>query len=159
MSAQWLDGGWFKSGHAALRETLHVDADTRKAMIEFLYEAGLWDKERLSWPAAEARWNGCLNPAKPEYFKLAEVWALMREFGRHQLFLAMADDLGYERPMLIPTETRRMEILQRLAAAEEKHAEVMAGIRADLEGIAPSAKHGIVESRASTVCKFSVNGF
>lgn len=108
------DGGWQQIGLAALRETLDVDGHTRKAMIEYLFSEGFWDAERLSWDGAVARWNDCLNPTKTAFFKLGELWALMRKFGRHHLLLAMADDLGYELRMK-PTEERRQALLVRIA--------------------------------------------
>lgn len=107
------DENWQQLGLVALRETLDVDGHTRKAMIEYLFAEGFWDTSRLSWDAAIARWNDCLNPSKTAFFKLGELWALMRQFGRHHLLLALADDLGYELRRK-PTEERRQELLARM---------------------------------------------
>lgn len=107
------DENWQQTGLTALRETLDVDGHTRKAMIEFLFAEGFWDTSRLSWDAAVARWNDCLNPTKPAFFKLGELWALMRRFGRHHLLLALAEDLGYELRRK-PTEERRQDLLARI---------------------------------------------
>ena len=77
---------------------------------------------KLSWPAAVARWKDCKNPGKAYFFKIGELWALMKRFSRHQLFLAMAEDLGYEVRQR-PTEDRRQELLERIAKAiEASHA-------------------------------------
>lgn len=75
---------------------LAADGHQRKVMIQFLFDEGFWDAEKLTWDAAIARWNDNLNPGKSAFWKNSELWALMSRFGRHHLFLAMADDLGYE---------------------------------------------------------------
>ncbi len=128
----WLDESWGEFALDALRETLKVDARLRRDMIQFLYDEGFWDPEKLSWAAAEARFNACLNPNKEVYFKLGEVWALMKRFGRHQLFLAMAEDLGFYPPQLKPTEARRLELMERLTAALESSEREVAAARAGL---------------------------
>lgn len=115
----WIDESWLRSAFEALEATLKVDARLKRDMIQFLFDEGFWDTEKLSWPAAEARFNACLNPNKSDFFKIGELWALMKRFGRHELFLAMADDLGYE-VRRKPTEERRMELLERIAIATER---------------------------------------
>ncbi|MDR1076100.1 MAG: hypothetical protein LBL59_07370, partial [Xanthomonadaceae bacterium] len=112
---------WMAGAFAALKATLDVDARLKGEMIQFLLEEGFWDKNRLSWDAAVARFNAGLNPNKPEYFKIGELWALMAKFGRHQLFHAIAADLGYE-VREIPTEQRRHDLLRQLTVAEQRHA-------------------------------------
>lgn len=129
--ASWLDPAWNQRGLNALRATLDVDGDTKRRMIEFLFDAGLWDRDRLSWAAAVTRWNACMNPAKPDFFKLSEVWALMKRFHRTALFEVMAQDLGFElRP--VPTEARRQAVLERLVAAQERQAQAMEAASAEL---------------------------
>ncbi|WP_439444481.1 hypothetical protein ABWU93_11555 [Xanthomonas translucens pv. translucens] len=128
----WVDDLWLRDAHRALRETLEVDAARKGEMIQFLLDEGFWSRETLrSREAQVARFNACLNPNKAEFFKLGEVWALMKRFGRHQLFLIMAADLGYE-VRRIPTEERRHELLQRIAQASESFQEMLAQGAADL---------------------------
>jgi hypothetical protein len=128
----WLDSQWMEAGLEALRDTLLVEPRLRKQMIEFLLEEGLWDSEKLSWDAAVARWNACLNPKRPEFFKQSESWALMKRFQRFALFQAMAEDLGFE-VKRIPTEERRQNLLERIAEAQERAASVTEACTQELQ--------------------------
>lgn len=141
----WLDGHWHESGLDALRETLAVSANERKAMIEFLYEEGFWDHEKLTWPAAISRWNDCLNPEKPTHFKLSELWALMLRFDRHQMFVAMAQDLGYAVRRYSSRE-RQEAMLVRLTETMALVQGQMDDTRRQIERLAVQAK---VEERQS----------
>src|SRR5579859_7223420 len=96
VSAPWLTPAWGQRGLNALKESLDPGVDVKSAALKFLLGSGLWNSSELTADAAEARYNGNLNPGRKTQFKLIEVWALMKFLGRHQLFLAMADDLGYE---------------------------------------------------------------
>ena len=69
--------------------------------------------------AAQPALDTGLNPAKAEFFKIGEMWMLMRRFGRHQLFLAMAEDLGYH-CIPLPTEARRQAVLERIAEVQDR---------------------------------------
>lgn len=116
----WIDEGWLRKAFEALKSTFDKsDQKLKQEMIQFLLDEGFWDPERLKWDSAVARFNGCLNPNKDDFFKIGEAWALMKRFGRHELFLAMAEDLGYE-VRRKPTEERRMELLERIATASER---------------------------------------
>lgn len=87
----WIEEAWLQDALAALKATCDVDAHTHSEMIQFLLDNGFWDQEKLKdWISAVAKFNSCFNPNKVEFFKIGELWALMRRFGRHQLFLAMA---------------------------------------------------------------------
>lgn len=122
--AKWLDAAWMQRGLSALRNTL--DSDSKDQMITFLFETGFWDKESLTWEAAVARFNACLNPQKANVnFKVAELWALMKQFDRHEFFHAMADDLGYEIRRKSSNE-RVIESNERLAAAIEENTRALA---------------------------------
>ncbi|NUS37625.1 MAG: hypothetical protein HOQ02_01170 [Lysobacter sp.] len=127
----WFDEAWLRRAFEALKETLDADPRLKRDMIQFLLDEGFWDTEKLKWDSAVARFNGCLNPNKDDFFKLGEAWALMKRFGRHQLFLAMAEDLGYE-VRRRPTEERRQELLERIAVAAEKCERTMAEVHGDL---------------------------
>lgn len=127
----YIDDTWVQSAYGALVATLDVDPHLRKEMVQFLLDEGFWDREKLSWDAAVARWNACLNPRKAEFFKVSELWALMRRFGRHQLFLALAEDLGYE-VRLKPTEERRAELLDRMQRTLGQLEQAMADCNAQL---------------------------
>jgi len=154
----WIDAGWAQRGLDALRSTLDVDGTTKKAMIEFLFHEGFWDQDKLTWDAAISRFNDCLNPGKPAFFKLGEVWALMKRFERHELFHALAQDLGFE-VRRIPTEERRQALLQRVATAIEGFEEELAGARAELARLGPDAQPAVPRDlRHGQAPRFSIDG-
>jgi hypothetical protein len=128
----WIDAGWQQRGLDALRATLDVDSHQRKAMIQFLFDEGFWDAHTLSFAAAISRWNDCLNPGKPAFFKVAELWALMQRFGRHHLLLAMAEELGYEVRMR-PTPERQKALMERMTDAMDRCRVALEASRAVLE--------------------------
>lgn len=128
----FIDDTWLRNAFMALRSTFDVDNKTKALMVQFLFDEGFWQADRLSWDAAIARFNACLNPNKTEYFKMGEIWALMARFGRHELFLAMAEDLGYELRVK-PTEERRQELLERIANSTERLEAEIGSARAALE--------------------------
>lgn len=39
--------------YEALQETFRVDTRTRRDMIQFLFDEGFWDPDKLTWEAAE----------------------------------------------------------------------------------------------------------
>ena len=142
IGAGWLDAAWMQRGLDALKEALDVGPELKKQMIEFLFESGLWDDEKLSFDAAIAKFNDSLNPEKPRRFSPSEVWALSRRFDRHQFFLAQADDLGYE-VRKKPTEERRQDLLERIALASEQHnrnMELWMGDLKRLDGSGPALR-------------------
>lgn len=128
----WVTPDWQQRGLNALRATLDVDSATKRDMIEFLFATGLWDREKLSWQAAVTRFNACLNPDKGDFFKLAEVWVLMKRFHRFDLLYAMAEDLGFAPLQERPTEARRQQLLERLAEAHERHAVALEELSGEL---------------------------
>jgi len=130
-----IDAHWNQRGMDAIRATFDVDAATKRQIIEFLFAEGFWNKETLSWDAAVARYNDCLNPLKPAFFKIAEAWAVMLRFERHELFFAMARDLGFE-IRRIPTEERRQALLERIAIATESYTVAVAASNAELARLA-----------------------
>jgi hypothetical protein len=152
----WLDAGWQERGLQALRDTLDVDPRTRKAMVQFLFDEGFWDGERLSWDAAIARWNDCLNPTKPSFFKLGELWALMARFDRHHLFLAMADDLGYD-VRRKATEERQQELLERLTLLLERVDREASDVRSRLGRLGPAPEERAARAVAQ-VARFQRRG-
>ncbi|WP_333676775.1 hypothetical protein [Dyella sp.] len=127
----WLDTEWQQHGLDALRATLDVDTRQRNEMIQFLMDEGFWDAEKLSWDGAIARWNDCLNPGKNSFFKIGELWALTKRFGRHDLFLAMAEDLGYE-VRLRPTEERRQALVAQLVDVLKRNEAAISAARSEL---------------------------
>lgn len=142
----WTDEAWLRMALDAMRDTFGNDPHLKRDMIQFLFDEGFWDAKALSWDAAVARFNACLNPNKSEFFKIGELWALMKRFTRHQLFLAMAADLGYE-VRQIPTDERRQQLLQRIAVAYEGCERSVAGASAELARLAapePASKSGAV---------------
>lgn len=129
----WRDPEWLQRSLDALRATLDVEPSLKQEMIQFLFDEGFWNAGSLSPAAATVRFNACLNPGKPEFFKLSELWALMKRFQRYELLLAMCEDMGFERPRLIPTAMRRQVLMERLAIGQERLANELASIRAELE--------------------------
>ena len=136
---EWLTAAWMQRALDALRDTLHVEPDLRKQFIEFLFDTGSWDRSKVTWENAVTRYNACLNPGSQSYFKLSELWILMKRFGRHQLFLAMAEDLGYE-VRIKPTDERQQELLARLASALEAATAASNMTIEDLRRLAPDAR-------------------
>lgn len=127
----FLDPVWQQRGLDALRDMLDVDVRGKQQMIDFLFEEGLWDAKKLGNRGAMMRFNACLNPAKQDFWKPSELWALMKRFRRYQLLEAMAEDLGFElRP--IPTEERRQALLLRIAEAMEHANTIAEGAHAEL---------------------------
>jgi hypothetical protein len=127
----WIDAAWSARGLAALHAMLDVDDHTRKAMIQFLFDEGFWDAHRLTWDAAVSKWNDGKNPSKPGFFKFGELWALALRFDRHQLFLAVMEDLAYE-VRRTPTEERRQLLLERMTAAVESCEQTLNTTRTEL---------------------------
>lgn len=129
----FLDEGWFEDAYRALTDTLRVDARGKRDMIQFLLDEGFWDAEKLSWPAAEARFNACLNRHKGDaHFKLGELCALMVRFDRHQFFLWQADMLGYEVRRKASLE-RVQELAERALDLQERQEAETAALRAELQ--------------------------
>lgn len=128
----FIDDTWLRKAHQALRQTLDVDARVRNEMIQFLFDEGFWDPEKLKWESAVSRFNDNNNPTKETFWKLGELWALMMRFGRHQLLHAMAESLGYELRVL-PTEARRIDLLERLIALQTNHDEAQQALVAELQ--------------------------
>lgn len=122
-----LDGRWFRNAATALVRT--IPSRCKKAFIAAMYGNGFWHQDRLKFDSAVARLNDCLaiDGEKTQFLKISEVWAWMRLSGEHELFLAMAEDLGY-RVERIPDETRVQQMLEqiesRLAATETSLDEV-----------------------------------
>lgn len=128
----YLDEQWFERGFAALLESLNFDADTRKNAIQFLFDEGFWDSEKLSWGAAEGRFRDCCNRNKGDAtWKLPEVWALMKRFGRHHFAIAMIEDLGYDVTRRA-TEQRKQDLLERAVRALEQAESACAGLSGEI---------------------------
>ena len=128
----FIDETWLRKAHQALKATFEVDSNTRRDMIQFLFDEGFWDPGTLNWDSAVARFNDCNNPTKTQFWKVGEVWALMMRFERYELFQAMADSFGFE-VRAIPTESRRIALLERLVANQERFDATQQELRSDLE--------------------------
>jgi hypothetical protein len=133
----WIDERWLQSAFDSMRRTFYeIDPQLKREMIQFLLDEGFWDAQKLTWDAAVARFNACLNPNKADtFFKLGEIWALMKRFERFDLLIAMADDLGFDLAPR-PTEARRQQLLLRIAEATEKCTAAVEGARAELDRLA-----------------------
>lgn len=141
-SMSWRDPTWMQRGLDAMKVTLDVDAALKQQMIDFLLDEGFWNPKKLSPKAARTKFNACMNPLKPDFFKLSELWALMKRFRRYELWLAMGDDLGFERPHHLPTVTYRDHLQQQLDAQERLRADLLA----ELEAIDAAEPVDLVES-------------
>lgn len=150
------DTAWQLAGLEAMRDMFAVTPQQRKEMIQFLFDEGYWDASKLTWEAAEARWNDCKNPGKAAFWKITELWALMRRFGRHQLLLAMNNDLGYE-VRKRPTEERLQDLLEQMTEQMERSERELAACREQLAAVtaaraaAPQARPG------GTVARFRMD--
>lgn len=129
----FLEQEFFDGAYEALRETLRVESAMKREMIQFLQDEGFWDAD-VKWTSAEARFNACVSRTKGEFFKVSELWALMKRFGRHHLFLAMAEDLGYE--VRRRTDLERVQLLLEdvLEKLDERDAST-ASLRAMLQNV------------------------
>lgn len=126
------DPVWTQRGLDALKATLDADAVLKQQMIDYLLAEGFWDSRKLTDAAARTRFNACLNPGKPDFFKLSEIWALMKRFRRYELLYAMCEDLGFERPHQIPPRERRADLMRRLQERNQQHAADTAAIEREL---------------------------
>lgn len=127
----FIDEKWLRRAHQALAEMFAVNDKTRDEMIQFLFDEGFWDPEKLSWEGALAKWRANLNPSKGEFWKISEVWALGLRFRRHHLLRAMADSLGYE-IREVPTEVRKQELMERAVELLEEMEAARAELLAEL---------------------------
>jgi hypothetical protein len=153
----WVDAEWTRRGLAALHAMLDVDDHTRKAMIQFLFDEGFWNPDKLTWDAAIAKWNDAKNPAKPGFWKVGELWALALRFERHQLFLAVMENLGYE-VRRTPTEERRQLLLERMAAAVERCEQTLSTARTELARMhLASGPRGVPPKAGGEVVRFSLD--
>lgn len=139
----FLDDEFFEFAGDALRETLNVDPATKREMIQFLIDEGFWDKS-MKWESAVARFDACLNPNKSEFFKLSELWALMKRFGRHHLFVAMGEDLGYEIRRRATVE-RVEELLEKILERLDQRDRSESNLRALVQEIADGNKVDLKE--------------
>lgn len=149
----WLTGEWQQGHLTALREALDVNPDLKRQMVQFLFDTGLWNAAELTWDNAIARFNANLNPGRGTAFKLVEILVLCKRFERHALFLAWADDLGFE-VRHKPTEERRQQLLERLVDALERNAAISAQASRELaalggDGYRPTVEAAVRDRRAS----------
>jgi len=138
METPWLDAAWMQRGLDALKDTLDVSPELKKQMIEFLLSEGFWEQEKLTYEGAVNKFNGNLNPERAGHFKPSELWALARKFNRHQFFLAVMEDLGYERPRMKATEERRQELLERIADGQAAYNRLLEESAGDLRRLGSS---------------------
>jgi len=116
---KWLSAEWQQRCLDALKDTLDVNSDLKRDMVQFLFDEGFWDPARLEWSAAVTKFNACLRPDTRENFSNIQLWALIKRFNRLSWFFAMADDLGFE-VRKKATEERRIEIVERLLTGIEQ---------------------------------------
>jgi hypothetical protein len=145
-NSTWADDRWMQDGLDKLRETLDVDAHVRNQMIEFLYESKMWDRESLTFDAAVSRWNANMNPAKPGFFKLAELVALSLAFKRFQFLAWWNEQAGFETREK-PTLERQNAILERVAAALENNNEILTRADGDLRRLGSAVPKSAVHPK------------
>lgn len=127
----WLTADWFNRAHKALMADFGDDPELKRQMVQFLFDAGFYDASRLSFRAGLQRFTDCLHPAKPEKFRITEIWALSIQFRRFATISAMAEDLG-GRPAQI------VEMVTQVLAAQQEMLEKLSRIMAST-GYAPLA--------------------
>lgn len=151
----YIDDVWLRRAHQALAAVFDVDDRTRNDMIQFLFDEGFWDPEKLSHEGALARWRANLNPTKGEFWKLSEVWALSMRFRRPQLLQAWADSMGYELRE-VPSEARRQELLQRAVDLLEGLDAARAELQSDLQRLTAAAPREHLPSAPGSRPQFSL---
>jgi len=119
-----IDGVWMEVAHGALQST--VPSESKKDFVLCMYASGLWNSLRLTWSAAITKLsNGLALKAQDdrnrEYLKIVEIWWWMKCSGKHDLAIAMLNDLGYE--------VRRKPKIERLTAIAERIDKSLAEIR------------------------------
>jgi hypothetical protein len=124
-----FDGRWFRNAATALLRT--IPSRRKKEFIALMYANRFWDQDRLKFDSAQARVNDCLDVEgeKKQFLKISEIWAWMRASGEHELFLAMAEDLGY-RVERIPDATRVNDMLDRIDARLGAASDALEDVRA-----------------------------
>lgn len=127
----WLDDRWYQVALDALKATLDINSELKAAMVQFLFDEGFYNPEKLTWEGAIARFNACLNPGKGEKFSFTEIWALSKRFEVHTLFLTVMDDIGYECRRK-PTDERRQELQERLSSQLAQLLALAQGTQAEL---------------------------
>lgn len=93
-----VDPQWIANAHSALTST--VPADCKKDFVICMYASDFWDHLRLTWNAAISKLGNCLmlkskHDRNKDSFKTLELWWWMKRSGRHDLAIAMVNDLGY----------------------------------------------------------------
>jgi hypothetical protein len=81
----WLDRKWFHEAHQALLADFDVEIEEKKLFVEFLFDAGFYNRASLTQAGGLQRFYDCLHPARAAKFRLTEVIALARQFDRRAL--------------------------------------------------------------------------
>ncbi len=131
----FIDETWLRRAHQAVKAVFDVDEHTRNDMIQFLFDEGFWDRDKLDWTAAITKFRGNCNPSKSEFWKISEVWAISLRFRRPHLMLAMAESMGHA-TYEIPTEARRQALMTRMVELHERFDEQRAELQADMQRLA-----------------------
>ena len=133
---RWLSAEWRQRCLDAMRLSMDVHDDLKREMIQFLIDEGFWDQD-LKWASAVNKFNACLRPDDPTQFSNVALWALVKRFERFDWFYAMAADLGFE-VRRKSTEERKLELLERIAAAVEANNKTVGAALNDLQTLEPA---------------------
>jgi hypothetical protein len=151
----FIDETWLRRAHKALTAVFDVDDRTRNDMIQFLFDEGFWDPEKLTHEAALTRWRANCNPGKGEFWKIGEVWTLSVRFNRPQLMQAWAESMGYE-VRAIPTAERQQVLLERMCNAMEQAEAARAETLAELQRLHAPPPREHLPSTPGTRPQFSM---
>lgn len=129
----WLGRDWFHAAHQALLADFDVEPAEKKLFVDFLFDAGFYDRATLTPAGGMQRFRDCLHPARTAKFRLTEVLALARQFDRREfLSFALAQVGG-------PQVGDHIEI-QRLA-------EQVAALTAEVAALRDSRRHRDIDHR------------
>lgn len=123
------DAAWFDRAHKAMLADFGDCPERKRAMVQFLFDAGFYDARKLTFAAGVQRFTDCLHPGKPNKFSITEFWALSRAFGRFQTIGLMAEDMG-------AAPLRIVELVCRVLAVSREYSERLAHLMAGT-GYAP----------------------
>jgi hypothetical protein len=90
----WLDRMWFHEAHQALLADFDVEPEQKKQFVEFLFDAGFYDRGSLTQAGGLQRFYDCLHPRRAAKFRLTEVIALARQFDRRALLSFALGQVG-----------------------------------------------------------------
>lgn len=112
----------YHDGYDALARMCEGHASDEIA-YHLIHTDGVWQGKELQSGATRVR--SCLSRTKDEFFKLAELLAIMRFTQRYDPLYFACDQLGLSRPVVLSTEMQLEKIHQAVHQAGETLAVVL----------------------------------